>query len=207
MKKNQKKRKLNQVIDKEFWQKFEFIAGCDEAGRGPLAGPVVAAAVILPKNFYHPEIDDSKKIPPLKRKELSEFIKKTAISFSFGIIPVEIIDKINILKATKLAMHEAIKGLKPEPEIVLIDALKIDGLEIKQYPIIKGDQLSINIASASILAKVERDMIMLEYHKEYPLYRFDKHKGYPTFFHRECIKRFGPCPIHRKTFKLLSNGK
>jgi len=198
---------LKQAIDREFWNKFEIIAGCDEAGRGPLAGPVVAAAVILPKNFFHPEIDDSKKLSPLKRKELFEVIKKSAISFSFGIVPVEVIDRINILQATKMAMLEAINGLTPKPEIVLIDALKIDTLAIEQYPIIKGDTLSINIASASILAKVKRDAIMLEYHKKYPLYGFDKHKGYPTFFHRECIKKYGPCPIHRKTFKLLDDDK
>jgi len=198
---------LKQAIDREFWNRFDFIAGCDEAGRGPLAGPVVAAAVILPKNFYHPEIDDSKKLSSLKREELFEIIKDCAISFSFGIVPVEVIDRINILQATKLAMLEAINGLTPKPDIVLIDALRIDALAIEQYPIIKGDTLSINIASASILAKVKRDSIMLEYHKKYPVYGFDKHKGYPTFFHRECIKKYGPCPIHRKTFKLLNDDK
>uniref|UniRef100_A0A7V0Z544 Ribonuclease HII n=1 Tax=candidate division WOR-3 bacterium TaxID=2052148 RepID=A0A7V0Z544_UNCW3 len=198
---------MKQAIDREFCNRFDFIAGCDEAGRGPLAGPVVAAAVILPKNFYHPEVDDSKKLSPLKREELFEIIKKSAISFSFGIVSVEVIDRINILQATKLAMLEAINGLKPKPEIVLIDALRIDALTIEQYPIIKGDTLSINIASASILAKVKRDAIMLEYHKKYPVYGFDKHKGYPTFFHRECIKKYGPCPIHRKTFKLLNDDK
>ncbi len=198
---------MKQTIDREFWSKFDFIAGCDEAGRGPLAGPVVAAAVILPKNFYHPEIDDSKKLSPLKREELFIIIQKAAVSFSFGIVPVEVIDEVNILQATKMAMSEAINKLTPQPEIVLIDALKIDTLSIEQYPIIKGDSLSINIASASILAKVKRDSIMLEYHKQYPMYGFDKHKGYPTLLHRECIKKYGPCPIHRKTFKLLNDDK
>ncbi len=198
---------MKQVIDREFWSRFDFIAGCDEAGRGPLAGPVVAAAVILPKNFYHPEIDDSKKLSPLKREELFKIIQKSAVSFSFGIVPVEIIDKVNILQATKMAMFEAINRLTPQPEIVLIDALKIDTLSIAQYPIIKGDSLSINIASASILAKVKRDSIMLAYHGQYPMYGFDKHKGYPTLSHRECIKKYGPCPIHRKTFKLLNDDK
>ncbi|MEO0096041.1 MAG: ribonuclease HII [candidate division WOR-3 bacterium] len=196
---------MKQIIDTQFWERFKVIAGCDEAGRGPLAGPVVAAAVILPKNFYHPEIDDSKKLSPLKREELFRVIQESAISYSFGIVPVEVIDKINILQATKLAMSEAINGLTPKPEIILIDAVRIDNLQIEQYPIIKGDTLSINIASASILAKVKRDSIMLEYHKQYPMYGFDKHKGYPTFFHRECIKKYGPCPIHRRTFKLLNN--
>lgn len=198
---------MKQTIDREFWSKFDFIAGCDEAGRGPLAGPVVAAAVILPKNFYHPEIDDSKKLSPLKREELFIIIQKAAVSFSFGIVPVEVIDEVNILQATKMAMSEAINKLSPQPEIVLIDALKIDTLAIEQYPIIKGDSLSINIASASILAKVKRDSIMLEYHRQYPMYGFDKHKGYPTLLHRECIKKYGPCPIHRKTFKLLNDDK
>lgn len=202
--KNPKNRKLKQTIDREFWDKFEFIAGCDEAGRGPLAGPVVAAAVILPRDFYHPEIDDSKKLTPLKRKELFKIIQEKAISLSFGIVSVEIIDEINILEATKLAMFEAINGLTVKPEVVLIDALMIDGLPFEQIPIIKGDTLSINIASASILAKVKRDSIMLEYHKKYPVYGFDRHKGYPTYSHRECIKKFGPCPIHRKSFRLLS---
>ncbi len=198
---------MKQAIDKEFWNKFDIIAGCDEAGRGPLAGPVVAAAVILPKNFYHPEIDDSKKLSLQKREELFKIIQNSAISFSFGIVSVEVIDKINILQATKLAMAEAINGLKPRPEVVLLDAVRLDNLPIEQYPIIKGDSLSINIAAASILAKVKRDAIMLEYHKKYPIYGFDKHKGYPTFLHRECIKKYGPCSIHRKTFKLLSDDK
>jgi len=201
--KNLKKKKLKAVIDKKIWQRFNFIAGCDEAGRGPLAGPVVAAAVILPKNFYHPEIDDSKKLSALKREKLFKVIQSSAISFSFGIVSVEVIDKINILEATKLAMAQAIKGLSQNPEIVLIDALKIDNLPFEQLPIIKGDTLSINIASASILAKVKRDSIMLEYHRKYPIYGFDRHKGYPTFFHRECIKKYGPCPIHRKSFRLI----
>lgn len=191
------------MVDNKFWQKFNFIAGCDEAGRGPLAGPVVAAAVILPKNFYHSEIDDSKKISPKKREELFEIIQNSAISYSFGIVAPEVIDKINILEATKLAMVQAINGLSQNPEIVLIDALKIDNLPYQQLAIIKGDTLSITIASASILAKVKRDSMMLEYHKQYPMYGFDKHKGYPTAYHRASIKKYGPCPIHRKSFCLM----
>lgn len=196
---------LRQIIDKEFWNRYELIAGCDEAGRGPLAGPVVAAAVILPRYFYHPEIDDSKKLTPQKRQELFEVIKNNAISYSFGIVSVEVIDRINILEATKLAMINAINGLSPRPRVVLIDALRIDGLLTEQYPIVKGDTLSINIAAASILAKVKRDLIMLEYHKKYPMYGFDKHKGYPTLYHRECLKRFGPSPIHRRSFRLFAS--
>jgi ribonuclease HII len=196
---------LKVVIDKKFWQKYSLVAGCDEAGRGPLAGPVIAAAVILPRNFYHPEIDDSKKLTPLKREELFKVIKDSALSFSFGVASVEIIDQINILEATRLAMTQAINGLAQKPEVVLIDAVEINNLPFRQFPIIKGDTLSINIASASILAKVKRDSIMLEYHKIYPMYGFDRHKGYPTSFHRKCITKYGPCPIHRKSFRLIDS--
>mgnify|MGYP005838572283 CR=1 FL=1 len=191
------------IVDNKFWQRFHFIAGCDEAGRGPLAGPVVAAAVILPEKFYHPEIDDSKKLSAVKRDELFKVIQDSAICYSFGIVGSEVIDKINILQATKLAMAQAINGLSQNPEIVLIDALKIDNLPYQQLSIIKGDKLSITIASASILAKVKRDSMMLEYHKQYPMYGFDKHKGYPTACHRASIKKYGPCPIHRKSFCLM----
>ncbi|MGQ9663839.1 MAG: ribonuclease HII [bacterium] len=191
------------IVDNKFWQRFNFIAGCDEAGRGPLAGPVVAAAVILPKNFFHPEIDDSKKLSAVKREELFNVIQALAICYSFGIVGSEVIDKINILQATKLAMAQAINGLSQPPEIVLIDALKIDNITCEQLPIIKGDSLSINIAAASILAKVKRDAMMLEYHRQYPMYGFDKHKGYPTAYHRACIKKYGLCPIHRKSFQLI----
>lgn len=194
---------MKEVIDYKFWQKFNFIAGCDEAGRGPLAGPVVAAAVILPKNFYHPEIDDSKKLSATKRETLYKLIQDSAVSYAFGIVAPDVIDRINILEATKLAMAQAINGLSQNPEIVLIDAIKIDNLSYKQLPIIKGDTLSINIASASILAKVKRDSIMLEYHRQFPMYGFDKHKGYPTAYHRACIKKYGSCPVHRRSFRLM----
>ncbi len=195
---------MKAAIDKKFWRSINYVAGCDEAGRGPLAGPVVAAAVILPRDFYHPEIDDSKKLSANKREELFQIIQESALSYSFGIVAPEVIDRINILEATKLAMTQAIMGLSRRPEIVLIDAIKLDKLPYEQLPIIKGDTLSISIASASILAKVRRDSIMLEYHRQYPVYGFDRHKGYPTFFHRQSIKRYGPCPIHRKTFHLAN---
>ncbi len=194
---------LKSLLDNNFWENFEYIAGCDEAGRGPIAGPVVAAAVILPKYFYHQEIDDSKRLTPAKREELFDFIKKNAISYAFGIVEPEMIDKINILNATKLAMYQAITNLSIKPEAVLIDALKIENLPIPQVCLIKGDSLSISIAAASILAKVKRDSIMLDYHQKYPQYQFSKHKGYPTQLHRECIKKYGPCPIHRKSFRLI----
>ncbi|GAG69540.1 unnamed protein product, partial [marine sediment metagenome] len=168
-----------------------------------LAGPVVASAVILPKNFYNPEIDDSKKLSPAKREKLYRIITQAAVSFSFGIIEHDVIDKINILQATKRAMFQAINTLDPTPEIVLVDALAIEQLPFRQISLIKGDTLSLTIAAASILAKVKRDTIMCEYHKKYPQYQFFKHKGYPTKLHRLCIKEYGPCPIHRKSFRLL----
>jgi ribonuclease HII len=191
--------------DKRLWKKHSLLAGVDEAGRGPLAGPVVASAVILPKNFYNPEINDSKKLSPIKRETLFKIIIQVALSYSFGIVEPAVIDKINILNATKLAMRKAIDSLNPCPEIVLVDALKIENLSFKQKSIIKGDTLSISIAAASILAKVKRDKIMVEYHKIYPQYQFHKHKGYPTKLHRMCIKEYGTCAIHRKTFRLLGS--
>ncbi len=194
---------MKTLPDKRLWKRHNLLAGVDEAGRGPLAGPVVASAVILPKDFYNAEIDDSKKLSATKREKLFRIITKAALSYSFGIIEPVTIDKINILNATKLAMQRAINGLSPEPEIVLIDALNIERLPFRQIALFKGDTLSISIAAASILAKVKRDEIMHEYHKVYPEYQFSKHKGYPTKLHRQCIREYGPCPIHRKTFHLL----
>uniref|UniRef100_A0A7C4TCZ9 Ribonuclease HII n=1 Tax=candidate division WOR-3 bacterium TaxID=2052148 RepID=A0A7C4TCZ9_UNCW3 len=198
-----RRKRLKAVVDLKFWQRFNFIAGCDEAGRGPLAGPVVAAAVIMPKNFHHPEVNDSKKLKPEKREKLFKIIQDSSLAFSFGIVEPEVIDEINILNATKMAMREAICNLKIKPDVVLIDALKIEDLPFPQIPIIKGDSLSFSIACASILAKVKRDSIMLDYHKKYPQYHFNRHKGYPTLLHRKCIKEYGLCPIHRRTFRLL----
>lgn len=194
---------MKPLPEQSLWKRFNLLAGVDEAGRGPLAGPVVASAVILPKDFFHPEIDDSKKLSPVKRQKLYQIITKNAISFSFGIVDHETIDKINILEATKLAMYQAIDGLNPKPEIVLTDALSLEKLPFRQIPLIKGDTLSLSIAAASILAKVKRDAIMCDYHKQYPQYQFHKHKGYPTKLHRLCVKKYGPCPIHRKSFQLL----
>lgn len=194
---------MKALLDKKLWKKHSHLAGVDEAGRGPLAGPVVAAAVILERNFYNSEIDDSKKLSPAKREKLYALITNIALSYSFGIVESEIIDEINILNATKRAMHQAINGLKIFPNLVLIDAVTITDLPFRQISIIKGDTLSLSIAAASILAKVKRDTIMQKYHKIYPMYQFNKHKGYPTKLHRQCIKEHGPCPIHRKTFRLL----
>ncbi len=191
--------------DKSLWRKHNYIAGCDEAGRGPLAGPVVAAAVILPRNFEDPQIDDSKKLTAAQRDRLFKIIIQAAVSYAFGIVDHETIDRINILNATKKAMHQAVMGLSMVPEVVLVDAVKIPDLPAwyKQMSLIKGDTLSISIAAASILAKVRRDAIMREYHEKYPHYHFDRHKGYPTRLHRLCIQKHGPCPIHRMTFRLL----
>lgn len=196
---------MKALLDKNLWKKHNLLAGVDEAGRGPLAGPVVAAAVILKKNFYNPEINDSKKLSALKREKIYKLITDVALSYSFGIVAPDIIDEINILNATKRAMRQAIDGLKVPPDIVLIDGLTITDLPVQQLAIIKGDTLSLSIAAASILAKVTRDNIMQQYHKQYPVYQFDKHKGYPTKLHRRCIREYGPCPIHRKSFRLLGS--
>ena len=190
-------------LDRNLWKKHSILAGVDEAGRGPLAGPVVASAVILPTNYFHPEINDSKKLSAKKRENLYTVITHIAVSYAFGIIEHTVIDSINILNATKKAMHIAIQGLEKKPDLVLIDALHLEELTYAQMPIIRGDSLSISIAAASILAKVKRDRIMTDYHSQYPEYGFHKHKGYPTKGHRARIKEYGPCPIHRKTFHLI----
>jgi len=190
-------------LDRNLWKRHSLLAGVDEAGRGPLAGPVVASAVILPRNFYHPQIDDSKKLTPHSRARLYNIITQSALSYCFGIVGPDVIDEINILNATKRAMKYAVENLALTPEVVLVDAVNIEGLSIKQIALIKGDTLSISIAAASILAKVKRDTIMTEYHRKYPRYHFHKHKGYPTKLHRICIKKYGPSPIHRKSFRLL----
>lgn len=194
---------MKALLDRKLWKKHSHLAGVDEAGRGPLAGPVVAAAVILKRDFYNLEIDDSKKLSPAKRERLYALITNVALSYAFGIVEPECIDEINILNATKQAMRQAIDSLNILPNCVLIDAVTITDLPFRQISIIKGDTLSLSIAAASILAKVKRDAIMREYHKIYPMYQFDKHKGYPTKLHRQCIAEHGPCPIHRMTFRLL----
>jgi ribonuclease HII len=194
---------LEALPDKSLWAKYNLIAGCDEAGRGPLAGPVIAAAVILPRNFFHPAINDSKQLSAAQRAKAYPIITRAAVAYAFGIVDHRVIDEINILNATKRAMLDAIRSLSVPPEAVLIDAVKLDDLGCEQISLIRGDTLSISIAAASILAKVKRDGIMVEYADLYPLYQFERHKGYPTALHRDCIKKFGPCPIHRRSFKLL----
>jgi len=180
---------------------FSNIAGVDEAGRGPLAGPVVSAAVILPSSFPVSGITDSKKLTPKKRAGLYEKIYEYAFSIGIGIVdPVEI-DRINILEAVLLSMAMAVARLKPSPGFLHIDGTFRIKSNIPQEPIVKGDSLSISIASASIVAKVTRDRLMKRYDKEYPRFGFGRHKGYPTKAHREAIRTFGPCPIHRRSFK------
>ncbi|MBT3394258.1 MAG: ribonuclease HII [Waddliaceae bacterium] len=185
-------------------QGYNIIAGVDEAGRGPLAGPVVAAACIIPPQHYIEGLDDSKKLSPKKRKALYDLlIANPNISYGVGIIEPEIIDEINIFQATILAMINAVDALKIPPQYILVDGLSLPHKTIPTQKIIKGDTLSYSIAAASIIAKETRDNIMLEYHKQYPQYSFDKHKGYPTKTHVACLHEYGPTPIHRMTFKGL----
>lgn len=176
------------------------ICGIDEAGRGPLAGPVVAGAAILPKDLTILYLNDSKKLSEKRREELFLEVKEKAVSWSVGIASPERIDEINILQATYEAMRQAIAGLHAVPDILLNDAVTIPGIDIRQIPIIKGDAKSVSIAAASVLAKVSRDHMMVEYDTLYPEYGFAKHKGYGTAAHIAAIKEFGPTPIHRRTF-------
>lgn len=179
---------------------YEYICGIDEAGRGPLAGPVTAGAVILPKDAEILYLNDSKKLSPSKRDELYDEIKEKAIAVGVGIVSPQRIDEINILQATYEAMQIAIKNLDRTPDILLNDAVTIPKVEIKQVPIIKGDAKSVSIAAASIIAKVTRDRIMSDYDKTYPEYGFAGHKGYGSAAHIEAIRKYGASPIHRKTF-------
>ncbi|MCX7904686.1 MAG: ribonuclease HII [Caloramator sp.] len=185
--------------EKELIKSYKFIAGVDEVGRGPLAGPVYAAAVILDIEKPILGIKDSKKLTEKQRLELYDKIKAEAIDYSLGYATVEEIDELNILEATKLAMLRALEGLKIKPDIILIDALKLD-VDIPQISIIKGDDLSVSIGAASIIAKVERDLYMQKASIQYPFYNFTKNKGYGTREHIEAIKKYGPCEIHRRTF-------
>ena len=189
-------------IDKEFFDMgMKYVCGIDEAGRGPLAGPVVVASVILPKDSMIEGINDSKKISESKREKLYDIILQEAISYGIGIIYQEEIDEINILQATKKGLHEAVENMEIKPNVILVDALTgIDTLGIPYKSIIKGDAKSYSIGAASIIAKVTRDRIMREWDKIYPEYGFAGHKGYGTAKHIEAIKKYGLTPIHRKTF-------
>lgn len=179
---------------------YAYICGIDEVGRGPLAGPVVAGAVILPKNCDILYINDSKQLSEKKREELYDIIMEKAVAAAVGYSSVERIDEINILQATYEAMRDAISKLPVSPDILLNDAVTIPQIEIPQVPIIKGDAKSISIGAASIIAKVTRDRLMVEYDSIFPEYGFASNKGYGSAAHIEAIKRIGPCPIHRRTF-------
>ncbi len=184
-----------------YGQGYRRIAGVDEAGRGPLAGPVVAAAVILPKNGIGQELFDSKQIPSKRREELYKIILSKSVAVGIGTVSHEEIDQLNILQATLKAMVLAVQNLSLSPDFILIDGHQFIQLPLPQRPIRKGDRICNSIAAASIVAKVTRDRMMLECHQKYPQYNFARHKGYGTKEHRRAIERFGVCELHRKTFK------
>ncbi len=208
MKYNKKKKafedEVQRIFDmKEFERKYsdyQYICGIDEVGRGPLAGPVCAGAVILPKDAEILYVNDSKKLSGKKREELYKEITDQAIAYKTVFMNQEVIDEINILQATYKAMRQAVNELNPQPDLLLIDAVHIPELEVKQVSIIKGDAKSFSIAAASIVAKVERDHLMEKYDELYPEYGFAGNKGYGSKEHIEAIKKYGPCPIHRRTF-------
>ncbi len=188
-------------FDKNFLSKDKkYLAGTDEAGRGPLAGPVVAAAVILPNDFYDERINDSKKISPSLREILFDVICKNSLAYSYTVVSHKKIDEINILKASLYAMKTSVKKLKPQPQIILVDGNNSFSYDAEVIPIVKGDSKSLSIASASIIAKVVRDRIMLKYSKKYPHYCWETNKGYPTAEHINAVLKYGACSIHRKTF-------
>lgn len=185
---------------------YRIIAGIDEAGRGPLAGPVVAAAVILPPDYGHPEINDSKQLTAKRREFLYEVIKEDALAIGLGVTEAPVIDRINILRATLMAMRDAVTDLSLSPDYLLIDGRNRIDIQVPQEAIVKGDAKSISIAAASIIAKVSRDRIMEIYHRQFPQYNFLKNKGYGTVEHREAISRCGRCKIHRHSFVVKSSG-
>ena len=188
--------------EKELYNKgIELIAGTDEVGRGPLVGPVVAAAVILPKNYMLEGLNDSKKLTEKTRDKFYDILYKDAISIGIGIVDAKTIDEINILEASRLAMKLAIENLDVKPEYILSDAMKLDNQTIPYTDIIHGDSLSLSIAAASVIAKVTRDRMMYDLDKEYPMYGFAKHKGYPTKLHLESLKKYGVLDNYRFTYK------
>ena len=214
---SKRKRELQKQVDEDlrlekmlayekelYTQGIQLIAGVDEVGRGPLAGPVVAAAVILPENCKIPGLNDSKKIPKSKHKEIYEAVLQNAIAIGIGIKDNHVIDQVNIYEATKLAMMEAIGQLDPQPQHLLIDAMKLD-LPISQTSIIKGDANSLSIAAASIVAKVTRDQMMEEFDREYPGYDFAQNAGYGTAKHLAGLDKLGVTPIHRRSFEPVKS--
>lgn len=182
-------------------QGFTRLAGIDEAGRGPLAGPVVASAVILPRGLLISGLRDSKKLSPRMRDILMEEINRSALAIGIGIVDHKLIDEINILQATLLAAQKAVGSLQLAPDFLLLDALRLPSCHIPQQSIIRGDDSSLSISAASVVAKVTRDRLMLDYDREFPQYNFRSHKGYGTKAHLEAISAYGPCAIHRRTFR------
>lgn len=189
-----------EIEDKLYSEGCNFVCGVDEAGRGPLCGPVVAAAVILPKDEYIEGVNDSKKLTEKKREKLYDDIMKKAVAASIGISDVDVIEKVNILNATKLAMKQAIEKLSIKPDYVLIDGNQMIDINIKAETVVSGDAKSLSIAAASIIAKVTRDRMLIEFDKKYPEYGFAKHKGYGTKSHIEAIQKYGLTDIHRPSF-------
>lgn len=197
-------KEMNEYERKYRARGFQMIAGVDEVGRGPLAGPVVAAAVILPEDFFLAGIDDSKKLSEKKREEYDEIIRKEALAISLSLIHPAEIDIINIYEATKKAMNSAISSLDPKPDFLLIDAMKLE-TPFSFESIIKGDAKSVSIAAASIVAKVERDRLMKEISSRFPVYRFDQNMGYGTKEHIQAIQKYGITPYHRKSFAPIKD--
>ena len=186
-------------------QKGFCLAGLDEVGRGALAGSVVAAAVILPEAYWPLGLNDSKRMSPKRREETFILIQEHALSIGVGIISEIIINQINIRNATFVAMQDALQKLDYTPDCVLVDGEAIPSLTLKQHPLVKGDSKSVCIAAASVIAKVTRDRIMVDYHQQYPEYGFNENKGYGTPFHMEALRKHGPCPIHRNSFKPIKS--
>ena len=191
---------LWELENRVYEQGFRLICGVDEAGRGPLAGPVCAAAVILPKGIEIAGLNDSKKLTERKREALFQPIKDAALSYGIAFASVEEIEELNILRATFLAMNRAISQLSPRPELAIIDGNRNSGIELESHCVVKGDSLCADIAAASVLAKVSRDRYMMQMDELYPQYRFAKHKGYGTKLHYEMLREYGPSPIHRLSF-------
>ena len=193
---------MNSFEQRAYQKGYRFIAGIDEAGRGPLAGPVVAAAVVFPPDYENPAINDSKQLSPQKRERLYETIKHDALSIGLGVVEAYIIDAVNILRATLMAMKEAVLELAPPVDYLLIDGRNRIAVAIPQETIVRGDCWSVSVAAASIIAKVSRDRIMEMYHRQFPQYNFLRNKGYGTAEHREAIRKYGCCKIHRRSFRV-----
>ncbi|NLN60427.1 MAG: ribonuclease HII [Deltaproteobacteria bacterium] len=183
------------------------VAGVDEAGRGPLAGPVVAAAVILPQGYKNSDIKDSKQMTARQRDAVHDLIREHALSVGVGVVEAAVIDRVNILRATWMAMGDALAALSIPPDFVLVDGNQRIPIAVSQESLVKGDRLSISIAAASIIAKVSRDRIMEMYHRQFPCYHFSKNKGYGTAQHRSALRQHGPCKIHRLSFHCAESGK